>query len=61
MMKVKDLIDELKEFDGEADVSLVDSEDICVSWICESENQPKKESLQVFIEPNDFYDGDECE
>lgn len=52
-MKVKDLINQLNGFNPNANVSLKDSEDIVLSYICQDGHTPST-TLQVFIEPSDF-------
>ena len=56
-MKVKTLIEKLKEFNQEADITLTTSEDICLSYICKNpdtgEKLTKTNTKQVFIEPTD--------
>ena len=52
-MKVKDLIEQLKCFNPNANISLKTSEDITLSYICENGHTPTT-TLQVFIEPSDF-------
>lgn len=50
-MKIIKLINELSQFNPNADVSLIDSEDICLSWIADDgEDSGKKETMKVFIE-----------
>lgn len=64
-MKIEELVKELKDFNPKADISLKDSEDICISYICEDGATPQT-TKQVFIEPCDycqrcqFYDDDYC-
>ena len=59
-MKVSKLINELKEFNPDADVRLEDGEDICISYISKN---GKKHTEQVFIERDSlcetcfFHDG----
>ena len=56
-MQCSKLIEELKKYNQEADVTLTTSEDICLSFICEDNNgnrlTPKTTKL-VFIEPKDL-------
>lgn len=52
-MKVKDLINELEKYNPNAEVSLVDSEDIMLSFISEENGTPLT-TWQVFIEGCDF-------
>ena len=56
-MKISKLIDELSEFNQEADITLTTSEDICISYICKNtltgEQLTKKTTKLVFIEPCD--------
>lgn len=55
-MKVFELIDKLKTFNPDANISLTSSEDICLSYIFKNingEDYTKKDTLQVFIEPTD--------
>ena len=55
-MKIKELISKLSEYNEDADITLVDSEDITVSYICENLNGEKltpKTTMQCFIEPMD--------
>ena len=62
MMKMKNLIEYCKTFNPDADVTLVDSEDITLSYIEKDVdgNVFKKETTPiVFIEGIDFYQ--ECE
>lgn len=64
-MLVKELIKELAEFNLEADVSLIDAEDICISYIS-TDGATKETTKQVFIEGADlcqtcyYYDDDYC-
>lgn len=52
-MKIKELINELKEYNQEADITLTTSETITLSFISD-ENGTKKDTKQVFIEGCDF-------
>ena len=56
IIKVTDLIDELKRYNPNADVTLTFSEDITLSYICKdidgNELMPS-DTMQVFIEPTD--------
>lgn len=64
-MKVNELIERLTMFNPFVDVSLTDSEDISISYICEDGATPQT-TKQVFIEGCDFcqncqfYDDDFC-
>lgn len=54
-MKIIKLINELSQFNPNADVSLIDSDDICLSWIADDgEGSGKKETMKVFIEGTDY-------
>lgn len=53
LMKVNELQKELKGFNPNANISLTDSEDICLSYISEDGADPMT-TKQVFIEPCDF-------
>ena len=56
-MKVNKLIEQLKEYNQNADITLTTSEDICLSYICESvsgDSFDKRNTPIVFIEPKDF-------
>ena len=54
-MKIIQLINELLQFNPNADISLVDSEDICLSWIADDGKESgKKETMKVFIEGTDY-------
>lgn len=57
-MKVKDLIEQLKMFNPNADVSLTTSEDILISYISENNATPLT-TLQLFIEGCDEFDDEE--
>ena len=56
-MKIRDFIELLKEYNPDADITLTNSEDICLSYICEDiENGgklTKEDTFLVFIEPKD--------
>ena len=55
-MKIKKLIETLKECNQEADITLTTSEDITISYICkDTDGNPltKKTTMQCFIEPTD--------
>lgn len=57
-MKIKELINELKEYNPEADITLECSEDIIISYIdTDLKGRPcsKKNTPQCFIEPIDKY------
>ena len=58
-MKVKELINELKEYNQEADISLTTSETIILSYISD-ENGTKQDTKQVFIEGRDMIDEENC-
>ena len=64
-MKINDLVEQLKGFNPKADVSLVDSEDIYISYISEDGATPLT-TKQVFIEGCDccqkcqFFDDGYC-
>lgn len=64
-MNENELAEELKGYNQNADISLVDSEDICLSYISEDGADPMT-TKQVFIEPCDhcqkcyFYDDEYC-
>lgn len=53
-MKIEKLIQELKEYNQNADITLPYSEDICIGWICKdpiSKKQlTKKTTTQLYIE-----------
>lgn len=57
-MKVKKLINELKQFNPDADITLTTSESITLSYISKdplTNNELNKQTTsQVFIEPADF-------
>lgn len=56
-MKNRDLIRKLLDYNLDADVSLVDSEDIAISYVCKDENQidiPPRNTPQLFIEGVDL-------
>ena len=56
-MKISDFIKELEEFNQDADITLISSEDIALSWVCSDSNNhlvSKKDTLQVFIEGRDY-------
>ena len=56
-MMVKKLIEELAEYNPDADITLTTSEDICLSYICkdsDGSSLDKKTTMQVFIEPMDL-------
>ena len=59
-MKVKDLIEYLKKFNPNANVSLTTSEDIFISYISE-ENVTPLTTQQLFIEDCDEFDNEEEE
>ena len=52
-MLVKDLVSELRDYNPEADVSLIDAEDICLSYIS-TDGGTKQTTKQVFIEGADL-------
>lgn len=52
-MKNWQLIEELKKYNMDADVSLTTSEDICISYICEN-GDTEKTTKQIFIEGCDY-------
>ena len=53
-MKVSKLIEQLQDFNPNADITLPCSEDICIGWICKDyktgEELTKKTTPQLFIE-----------
>lgn len=57
-MLVRDFIKELSSFNPDAEITLTNSEDICLSYICEDRNTGKeltKETTSlVFVEPKDI-------
>ena len=53
-MKNKELIEKLKEFNLEADVTTPFSEDICIGYIDDDEKYNEKTTPIVFIEPCDY-------
>ena len=57
-MKNRDLIKKLLGFNLDADISLIDSEDIMLSWICEDETlntwESKNNTMKIFIEGTDI-------
>ncbi len=56
-MKNKDLIEELKKYNLDADVTLTTSEDIFISYISENidgDTLNKQTTMQLFIEGKDF-------
>ena len=55
-MKVKDLIEELKSFNPNAEISRDDSETILLSFIAEG-GADKKNTKYIFIEKADYVDG----
>ena len=52
-MKNSKLIEILKGFNLDADVTLTTSEDICISYIS-TDRESKKKTKQIFIEGCDF-------
>lgn len=58
-MKVSDLIIELGEYNQDADVSLIDSEDICISYISEN-GETQKDTKHLFIEGCDDVECGTC-
>ena len=57
-MKIKDLIELLKNYNQDADITLTTSEDITISYICKDTNGnplSKETTLQCFIEGTDNY------
>lgn len=54
-MLVKELIEQLKKFNPNANISLRDSESIYISYICANGENPNN-TLQVFLEGCDFCD-----
>lgn len=68
IMKIKELIDKLKDFNPNADISTVASEDIKLTYVycVDGKEYSKKTTQQVFIEPVDAcevcinYDDDYC-
>ena len=61
-MKNKKLIEKLSKFNLDANVSLINSSDICISYISENGDTPKT-TKQIFIEESNlcescfFHDG----
>ena len=56
ILKIKELIHELKQYNPDADISTPISEDIGISYICKSNDEieyGKMDTPQVFIEPTD--------
>ena len=56
-MKVSELIDSLKKFNPDADITTPYSEDICLGWIYKDpetgDELTKQSTMQVFIEQTD--------
>ena len=55
-MKIRKLIELLRTYNQEADITLTTSEDICISYICKDPNGnplTKETTMQCFIEPMD--------
>lgn len=52
-MRCDKLIEELKEFNPLADISLTVSEDICLSYISSDGTENKSTAKHIFIEPTD--------
>ena len=60
-MKIQQLITELKKYNPDADITLLTTEDITLSYVCEDRNGndlTPKTTKQVFIEGCDWVDGD---
>lgn len=58
-MKVKELINHLKEYNPDADITTPISEDISVSYICkdlDGNTYSRKTTKLVFIEPIDNFE-----
>ena len=53
-MNVEELIEELKEYNPKAEVSLTTHETIFVSYICDGEDVDKLNTRHVFIEGCDY-------
>lgn len=57
-MKINNLIEELNDYNLNADITLTSSEDIAISYICKDLNGndlTKKTTMQVFIKGVDKY------
>ena len=56
-MEISKFIELLKEYNSDADITLTNSENICLSYICKDENGnelTKETTPMVFIEPMDL-------
>lgn len=60
-MKIRNLINELKKYNPDADIALLTAEDIRLSYVCKDRNDndlTPETTMQVFIEGCDWSDGD---
>ena len=58
MMKVSELIEDLKSYNQDAEITLTNSETICLSYICKDretgQSYDKSSTPIVFVEPRDL-------